>query len=116
MSWQSSSKNATIHITDSTAQEHNWGLNSLPCINFVFFFLNEDFESQNPNQENKTNQIATFCSHKDYWKQDNNLKYIIFFFSMSLFNKSLSEWCVWLKLDPLPVICMLFQFNKVGIF
>lgn len=39
MSQQSSSKDTTLHITDSTTQEHNWGLKSLPCYSFFFFFL-----------------------------------------------------------------------------
>lgn len=39
MPWQSSSKDKTLRITDSTTQEHNWGLNSLPCHSFLIFFL-----------------------------------------------------------------------------
>lgn len=39
MSQQSSSKDATLHITDSTTQEHNGGLKSLPCYSFFFFLF-----------------------------------------------------------------------------
>lgn len=33
------SKDTTLHITDSTTQELNWGLNSLPCHSCFFLFF-----------------------------------------------------------------------------
>lgn len=37
MSWQSPTKDTTLHFTDSTTQKHNWGLNSLPYHFFPVF-------------------------------------------------------------------------------